>query len=793
MPAYPIRRRPRECKTCLPCRASKVRCDRNVPCGNCVKRGQPNSCTYGVPPPSLVTTTTTLPTRPNTTTTTTATVTSSVSFPHAHLPPHPPPPSAQSYYSSARSSLFLDGVSSAAVDPDTLHDTPDTVNLAQGEWDEICSKMVAMEQILASLQSLFDSHSRRDGMSSAAAAWDPRKDSRSPQAEGVYGANVLNTGAVHLGSRAALVDILNSAKTSEAIAQVLPKDDLLADLALGNEAASYPFVDLWSSDPLGFNLAAVVAVLPDDHKCRRFFGFYKDIGAVLYPVLYDVPAVELSMNRLLHNRMMAGGVYKPDATGLVKPFGMNLAFLSLLFALLASGCQLSDLPGSERELTSWVYISCSYQCLRMINYVSNPSMEVIQVLLIISNVLSYNMNAGASYTLLGMTERMCMVLGLHVDSTKFSRTEQDIRRRVWWAMAFQNSHFSLAYDRPSITMVSQPEIPYDRKSMPGCRSYFETLCRVVSLALEVMRSRMHPGHFHTRYHEIREYKQRLQRILAETTPHLRSREHCTTLAEHIERMELRLHSSYLVSVLCRVSLDPSAHMDEQRRALIREECLASLVGTIEAFVELHSISSHSSRSWISLQRTIASAFLLVATEQGQNHPQTWALIDKLERVLADHVHADGEAHHNNRTDSAKHLASSLRSLREVSAAFRARKPPPPPPQHSTPPHPPQHSTPPLHPPHTAPQPSLLPQSVVSPVSSAPLVPPVSISSVPSVPTTMFSPPSVLFPSPAATDGSPATTTAMVQPSIGEWEMRSILDQVSDVMRFPPIPGKTSPV
>ena len=37
----------------------------------------------------------------------------------------------------------------------------------------------------------------------------------------------------------------------------------------------------------------------------------------------------------------------------------------------------------------------------MLNYVSQPTVEVIQVLLIISNVLSYNMNAGASYTLLG--------------------------------------------------------------------------------------------------------------------------------------------------------------------------------------------------------------------------------------------------------------------------------------------------------------------------------------------------------------------------------------------------------
>ena len=47
----------------------------------------------------------------------------------------------------------------------------------------------------------------------------------------------------------------------------------------------------------------------------------------------------------------------------------------------------------------------------MLNYVSQPTVEVIQILLIISNVLSYNMNAGASYTLLGKLGR-----GLAIES-----------------------------------------------------------------------------------------------------------------------------------------------------------------------------------------------------------------------------------------------------------------------------------------------------------------------------------------------------------------------------------------
>lgn len=60
------------------------------------------------------------------------------------------------------------------------------------------------------------------------------------------------------------------------------------------------------------------------------------------------------------------------------------------------------LRGSWEEYADLAPVSCAYQCLRMLNYVSQPTVEVIQILLIISNVLSYNMNAGASYTLLGM-------------------------------------------------------------------------------------------------------------------------------------------------------------------------------------------------------------------------------------------------------------------------------------------------------------------------------------------------------------------------------------------------------
>lgn len=244
MPIYPVRRRPRDCKTCLACRASKVRCDRNVPCSNCVKRNF--TCSYSRPSPA----------KPAAISYASATKSSTPSQPFSFRTPYqssrkqswPPPPPPHHY----------DPYKKSSAGP-VAGDDGEVVDISQTEWDEINTKMVAMEQLLGSLQSLFNAHIARNS-------------DRASEAEtcgSVHGSSVLKSGPVHLGSRSALVDILDKSKLSEDMAQALPQDELLAELALGNESTAYPFVDLWSSDPFTFNIAGVCAILPDDEQCRR--------------------------------------------------------------------------------------------------------------------------------------------------------------------------------------------------------------------------------------------------------------------------------------------------------------------------------------------------------------------------------------------------------------------------------------------------------------------------------------------------------------------------------------------
>ncbi|GAB1202383.1 hypothetical protein APSETT445_000996 [Aspergillus pseudonomiae] len=210
-----------------------------------------------------------------------------------------------------------------------------------------------------------------------------------------------------------------------------------------------------------------------------------------------------------------------------------------------------------------------------------------------------------------------------------------------WSMAWQDSHFSLSYDRPSTTAVCQPEIAYKQDSTPGECSYFETLCRVISLALEVVRSRMLNPHAQLSQKTIQAYKERIQHIMIEAKPYLRDRKYCFSTSEHLERVVLKLHSSYFASELLRPALKMTADPNDPLTTSMRSDCVSNLMTTVEAYVEMHSVSSHASRSWIALQRAISSIFLLAVTEESKTNPRFWTLLREMKMIIAERANEEG--------------------------------------------------------------------------------------------------------------------------------------------------------
>jgi hypothetical protein len=347
------------------------------------------------------------------------------------------------------------------------------------------------------------------------------------------------------------------------------------------------------------------------------------------------------------------------------PMGISLSYLALVFAVLASGAQSTRISAKERELTSQVYVCCSYQALRMGNFLTHPSLETIQALLIITNVLSYNMNPGVAYIFLGLVVRMAFSMGLQINQSGFSDHESWLRRRTWWAIAWQDSHFSVSYDRPSASALCGPDLPYSPGSAPGNRSYAETMFGIIRFTQDIIRERILKPNQRMTWTQIQRLRDGVIQLVSEGTQHLRERSACgNDPQKHMERLALQLHSSYMISELCRPALkespeentpsgtpsgSPAAHSQRRKSSRtssrsppadpelpqrLRSDCLRGLERTVAAYVELCDRSRFAARSWVGIQRALSAAFLLGTVPEANQEPHIMALLRSLEECLA---------------------------------------------------------------------------------------------------------------------------------------------------------------
>lgn len=147
------------------------------------------------------------------------------------------------------------------------------VSIAREEWDNVRNRLREMESTISSLRlgleraeeaptgTLETGNVKSGGASS-------QSKGASPEGEGIHAANTLGKGTVHLGSRSVLAYILNNKSGSDQL-QALLEGGILPNLGLDNESATYPFVDLWSTDMSTFDVNAVCSALPTDQQCRE--------------------------------------------------------------------------------------------------------------------------------------------------------------------------------------------------------------------------------------------------------------------------------------------------------------------------------------------------------------------------------------------------------------------------------------------------------------------------------------------------------------------------------------------
>lgn len=270
------KRKAREPKACYPCHARKVKCDRNLPCDGCVKRDHAELCSYErplkkrTPGPAAGTAPQSFRDSP---------VAGPVPLPGSGAATDNVGPSGHDVNNTIR---VKQEPGSSRANTNNNHASASgvgRVSIAREEWDNVRNRLMDMEKTIMSLRVGLDkaeegqSSGLETGSVQSGGDTSSRSKGASPEREGIHAANTLGEGTVHLGSRSVLAYILNNKSGSDQL-QALLEGGILPKLGLDNESATYPFVDLWSSDMSTFDVSAVCSALPSDQQCKESVPFF---------------------------------------------------------------------------------------------------------------------------------------------------------------------------------------------------------------------------------------------------------------------------------------------------------------------------------------------------------------------------------------------------------------------------------------------------------------------------------------------------------------------------------------
>lgn len=319
------KRKARQQKSCYPCKHRKVACDLGKPCSTCISRTHPELCDYNPREMSAM--------------------------------PHTPIKSEH--------------------DVEIHSSMP--VSISQPEIQQLFRKLEHLESNIEDLrreirEQKATSKMRTPQISSPSTPINHKSTIDPVKAEGpiptsttLPGFHTMNysTGqTVHLGGSSvpALIMALGQGNRDQSVVQEIIRNSMLPLFGLDNETATYPFVDLWSLAN-GWQAKAIqlAKTLPADSQCLAYLQSYRDLGHVIFPGVADIAGFEHALTVFLMRRAACA---EQDPNKMNDPlevvtedcmYDKNYNWVGLLFAVMASGCQCSNLPRKERELTSQVY------------------------------------------------------------------------------------------------------------------------------------------------------------------------------------------------------------------------------------------------------------------------------------------------------------------------------------------------------------------------------------------------------------------------------------------------------
>ncbi|KAL7911537.1 hypothetical protein GGI35DRAFT_293329 [Trichoderma velutinum] len=387
-------------------------------------------------------------------------------------------------------------------------------------------------------------------------------------------------------------------------------------LCLQDSSTVSPFTNLWKPED---GPEVVYNALPEDESLRGYVRFFQNSLFRILPFTIDFPHFEASLSEFLQQRS------KHPAEALQNPpSACTLTWFGLLFGILACGAQL----GSDHEpelIKARVFACCAFQCLRMSNYLSFPDIHTIQALIMLANFLQNQANAGASWSILGLTIRLAQTLGLHwsPDPDTVEVDQQDeatVKYYIWRSLIWQDTLISLCYGRPSCITVMD-EIPLESSSSltpPQTYSFTASCNHLFIIANKICQALNKAGFSGKQLSlgEIQDLKGIIDRIIKQSTPHLQDVTKCQDRDECIQHNFFREFVDSVILCLYRPAL--LSHGDAYNKELWTTY-LQHCRSVLHTFLELLKLDCPIRRSWFFVHVTLSCALTLGIAANSQNN------------------------------------------------------------------------------------------------------------------------------------------------------------------------------
>jgi hypothetical protein len=128
----------------------------------------------------------------------------------------------------------------------------------------------------------------------------------------------------------------------------------------------------------------------------------------------------------------------------------------------------------------------------------------------------------------------------------------------------------------------------------------------------------------------------VENIRQQVLPNMRMKEACKTVQDRLQYYAVRLHTAFVVSVLCRPALrrGETPGISQTQKEILATKCKQNLAETVRNYLKMHSLSVIPTRSWAFTYHSLSSAVLLGILGETKTDPEVRQLQGNLITALS---------------------------------------------------------------------------------------------------------------------------------------------------------------